>query len=68
MTVWRMNNGYQSMEVSVVLSDASVMKESETAQETPNAGNESFNDDSADSRSNNGIYDGFGDFDFGFGW
>ena len=61
LTVWRMNNGYQSMEVSVTLSDASVLGSAQTGNS--DSGNNSGNG-SNNGRNNNG----FGDFDFGFGW
>lgn len=65
LTVWRMNNGYQSMEVSVTLSDASVLGSAQTGNSDSgnNSGNNSGNG-SNNGRNNNG----FGDFDFGFGW
>lgn len=66
LTVWRMNNGYQSMEVSVTLSDASVLGSAQTGNSDSgnNSGNNSGNESNNNGRNNNG----FGDFDFGFGW
>jgi serine protease Do len=74
LTIWRMNNGYQSMEVSVILSDASALGEDATTSDSSN------NSDSSNGGSDDDTYgygsnpysdnsdNGFGNFDFGFGW
>jgi serine protease Do len=71
LTVWRMNNGYQSMEVSVVLTDESVLQSTDTSSDNSgsngnsNGGNSQNGNGSGNGGSNDG---GFGNFDFGFGW
>jgi serine protease Do len=78
LTVWRMNNGYQSMEVSVTLTDASVLENSETS--SGNSGSDSSDNSGSsnggNSQNGNGngygnggnSDNGFGNYDFGFGW
>jgi serine protease Do len=79
LTVWRMNNGYQSMEVSVTLTDESVLENADTSSdssESDNSGNSgnSGNSDGSNGQNGNGYGNGgsdndyFGNFDFGFGW
>jgi serine protease Do len=73
LTVWRMNNGYQSMEVSVVLTDGSVLQSTDTSSD--NSGSSNGNSNGGNSQNGNGSGNGgsnndggFGNFDFGFGW
>jgi serine protease Do len=71
LTVWRMNNGYQSMEVDVTLSDASALGEDATTSDDSNSSNGGSGDDNSDDYGNGYGYggndNGFGNFDF-FGW
>jgi serine protease Do len=71
LTVWRMNNGYQSMEVEVTLSDASALGEDATTSDDSNSSNGGSGDDNSDDYGNGYGYggndNGFGNFDF-FGW
>jgi serine protease Do len=71
LTVWRMNNGYQSMEVEVTLSDASALGEDATTSDDSNSSNDGSGDDNSDDYGNGYGYggndNGFGNFDF-FGW
>jgi serine protease Do len=72
LTVWRMNNGYQSMEVSVVLTDGSVLQSTDTG--SGDSGSSNGNSNGGNSQNGNGSGNGgnndggFGNFDFGFGW
>jgi serine protease Do len=73
LTVWRMNNGYQSMEVSVVLTDESVLQSTDTG--SSDSGSSNGNSNGGNSQNGNGSGNGgsnndggFGNFDFGFGW
>jgi serine protease Do len=72
LTVWRMNNGYQSMEVEVTLSDASVLGDDATTSggsDNSDSSNGGSSDDSNGYGNGYGGNDnGFGDFNFGFGW
>jgi serine protease Do len=68
LTVWRMNNGYQSMEVDVTLSDASVLGDDATTSDDSNSGNSDDSDDYGNGYGYGGNDNGFGNFDFGFGW
>jgi serine protease Do len=71
LTVWRMNNGYQSMEVEVTLSDASVLGDDATTSDDSNSSNGGNSGNSDDSNGYGNGYggndNGFGNFDF-FGW
>jgi serine protease Do len=72
LTVWRMNNGYQSMEVEVTLSDASVLGDDAATSDDSNSSNGGNSGNSDDSNGYGNGYggndNGFGNFDFGFGW
>jgi serine protease Do len=70
LTVWRMNNGYQSMEVKVTLTDASVLENTDTSSDNSGSSNGGSSNGSNDQNGNGyGNNDnGFGNFDFGFGW
>jgi serine protease Do len=74
LTVWRMNNGYQSMEVTVTLTDASVLENTDTSSDNSGSSNGGSSNGSNDQNGNgygNGNSNndnGFGNFDFGFGW
>lgn len=67
LTVWRMNNGYQSMEVSVTLTDASVLGSANDGNNSGNGtdGNTNGNNNGNGNNGGNGYYGNGGSDDNG---
>ena len=78
LTVWRMNNGYQSLELQVTLSEASALQNTQNSGNSGadgNSGNSGNNDNSGnDGNFGNGESngqsgnEGGSNFSFPFGW
>lgn len=78
LTVWRMNNGYQSLELQVTLSEASALQNTQNSGNSGADGN-SGNSGNNDNSGNNGNFgngesngqsgnEGGSNFSFPFGW